>query len=74
MKNKNKIQEPFDPQKTPEPAQVKDPSKGPGQEKKDVNTDKNPRGSHQEKKKSGEEPTSKKLGESETEIDDETMI
>jgi hypothetical protein len=73
MKNKNKIEEPFDPEKTPEPAQVKHPGKQ-GEQPKQENQkpSKDPRSQHGRQTEKDDKP--KRLGESETEIDDETTI
>ncbi|HYC86987.1 MAG TPA: hypothetical protein VEB86_17260 [Chryseosolibacter sp.] len=65
-----KIQEPFEPENTPEPAQVKDPNRqGPKAEEGRSDATRNPGKQEEEKPE-----TSKKLGESETEINDETTI
>jgi hypothetical protein len=62
--DKNKVKEPFDPQRTPEPAQVKHPTNRTGQENK------KPDEAPEQKNK----PSEKRLGESPIEIDDETTI
>jgi hypothetical protein len=73
MKNKKKIEEPFDPQNTPEPAQVMDPNKRKEEQDK-RNSPANTAGQSQQPQKQKDEAKPKLLGESETEIDDETTI
>jgi hypothetical protein len=60
---KNKQQEPFDPKKTPQPPQVKDPNL----RKRDAGAQ------NQEKRSTTSTDTGKRLGD-ETEITDETTI
>ena len=76
MKNqKDKVKEPFSPEATPNPPQIIDPSRENerGEGKQPIKTD--PKNQQEEKKdRSQESPKKKLLGESETEIDDETTI
>ncbi len=74
MKDKNKVEEPYSPANTPEPPQIKDPSNKTERNEPDPPQDvdkKNRKGPSNEE--SGKEEA-KLLGESETEIDDETTI
>jgi hypothetical protein len=62
---KSKVEEPFPPEKTPQPAQVMNPANRSAQ-----GTENN----KDQKKAEEEKPSEKKLGESPIEIDDETTI
>lgn len=67
--DRKKIQEPFDPERTPEPAQVKDASNK--EERETKAKEKGPSGENQEKK----QPVSdKKPNESPVESDDKTNV
>jgi hypothetical protein len=76
-KQKEKIQEPYSPDHTPEPPQIIDPSRGEQPKREpDPNMDVNKK---EDRKKpsdaeSKKEKKPKLLGESETEIEDETTI
>lgn len=75
---KNKIKEPFAPQDTPEPPQIKDPNRRTDEpsQKEPMNA-KSPAPEKADEKKSSpgkEKKGEKLLGESETEITDETTI
>ena len=76
MKNeerKNKVEEPFDPERTPEPAQVKNPNERKEQGQKNQPTAEDDK-QRDKSSKQREQPSEKKLGESPIEIDDETTI
>jgi hypothetical protein len=64
---RNKIEEPFTPDRTPEPAQVVNPNEQPVDEKKSEDK------SRDQKKDQERKPSDKKLGDP-IEIDDETTI
>jgi hypothetical protein len=67
--DRKKIQEPFDPERAPEPAQVKHPT---SKDEREANRKgKGPLTENQDKKEPASE---KRLGESPIEIDDETTI
>ena len=66
--DKDKVKEPFDPERTPSPAQFPDPGM---RTEKDQSNRKAPEA---ENEKSSEKKSEKLLGESETEINDETTI
>lgn len=67
--DRKKVEEPFDPQRTPEPAQVKHPT---SKDERERNKGENkPAKEDQNKKQPASE---KRLGESPIEIDDETTI
>jgi hypothetical protein len=76
--DKNKIKEPYDPEHTPKPPQIIEPNTHEERNDRDepVEDRKNdglqPGSGQEQKKKKEEKP--KLLGESETEIDDETTI
>jgi hypothetical protein len=65
---KHKVEEPFPPERTPEPAQVINPSN------RSPEGNKTQRNDRDEKKGEEQKPSDKKLGESPIEIDDETTI
>jgi hypothetical protein len=73
MKHKKKIEEPFDPERTPEPPQLKDPSMRRNEGQGDSSGPAGDKRSNENKTKPKDEKP-KLLGESETEIDDETTI
>jgi hypothetical protein len=73
---KDKVKEPFPPEATPNPPQIIDPSKesDQGKSKQPLKTQpKNQQAGHKSDQ-SKSQPKKKLLGESETEIDDETTI
>jgi hypothetical protein len=74
--DKNKIKEPYPPENTPSPPQIIDPN-----QRKERNEDDMPIENRQKNNAGGENKSTQKgkekpklLGESETEIDDETTI
>ncbi len=67
--DRKKIKEPFDPERTPEPAQVKHPTSK--EEREKTKGENKPSNEDQQKKQPAPE---KRLGESPIEIDDETTI
>jgi hypothetical protein len=70
--NQKKGREPFDPERTPEPPQDKDP-----RQRMDTSGDNSPtktKNKKRQKSLGNEKEKPKLLGESETEIDDETTI
>lgn len=74
MKNseREKIREPFDPRETPAPPQIVDPNVS--DERNENRAPIEAKKSKQTPDNSKEEPAEKLLGESPTEIDDETTI
>jgi hypothetical protein len=71
-RDKNKIQEPYPPEHTPSPPQTVDPRGTPGKAEQQPAGKANEQKPEPDKNKKQEKP--KLLGESETEIDDETTI
>ncbi len=76
MEENNDKKHPVDKTVTPEPPQVMDPSNPPSNEKRSRQPSKDRTGKSRKKdeKRGNEEPKRKLLGESETEITDETTI
>ncbi|MFZ6011446.1 MAG: hypothetical protein ACOYXT_13945 [Bacteroidota bacterium] len=70
---KSKIEEPYDPQRAPNPPQIIDPSL-PDQRSRSKDHKKNKRKENEGPPKKTEPVNEKKMGESPTEIDDETTI